>query len=115
MKKFFVAATLAALYGVASAQCAGSASSYSCYDATGNSYMVNKIGNTTMVTGSNAATGSLWSQQSSRIGNSTFTTGQTNGRTWNETTTSTGSSTTSYGSNSRGQLFMKTCTAAGCF
>jgi hypothetical protein len=115
MRLPLLAASLFALHAAAFAGCVGSPSFYTCTDDTGNTYTVSKMGNMTSVTGSNPSTGSQWNQQSSQLGNSTFVTGQTNGRNWNNTITTTGGTTTQSGIDSQGRPFFKTCTAAGCY
>lgn len=96
------------------AACYGSANYYSCNDASGNSYNVQKYGNTTNMQGYNASTGSNWSQNSQTYGNTTQIQGQANGRSWNETIQTMLGMTTYSGTNSQGQSYMKTCTAYGC-
>lgn len=115
MKCYIFGAMLVGVCAAASAACIGSGSLYTCSDDAGNAYTVSRMGSTTTVNGSNPSTGSLWSQQSSRIGDTTITTGQTNGRSWNSTTQSVGGMTIQSGSDSRGRPFSKTCTAYGCF
>ncbi|NDD91380.1 hypothetical protein EBZ37_04775 [bacterium] len=102
MKKLILCAALALSAFSANASCYGTAASRSCYDATsGNSYTVNRIGNSTYMMGSNATTGSTWTQSSSSFGGTTYINGTTNGRIWNETITPYSIS----GTNSRGQIF----------
>lgn len=98
----------------AQAACFGTANNYSCNDASGNSYNVQKYGNTTNMQGYNASTGSNWSQNSQTYGNTTQIQGQANGRAWNETIQTMPGMTTYSGTNSQGQGYMKTCTAYGC-
>lgn len=69
------------------AACYGSENLYSCNDASGNSYSVNKFGNTTTVNGFNSRTGSSWNQNSNRLGDTTYINGTANGKAWNETIT----------------------------
>jgi hypothetical protein len=85
------------------ANCTGSGNFYSCYDArSGNSYNVQKYGNSTSVQGYNPGTGNSWSQQSYNYGNTTNTYGTaSNGSSWNQTTTPYGT----YGTDSRGNSF----------
>lgn len=99
----------------AQAACVGSGSFYTCNDSSGNSYNVNRYGNTTQVYGSNANTGSTWSQNSTTMGNTTFHNGTAaNGNSWSGTTQSYGGITTHQGIDSRGNTYSKTCTAYGC-
>jgi ABC-type uncharacterized transport system permease subunit len=109
---YFVA--LMTLSLTSQAACYGSANSYNCNDASGNSYNVQKYGNTTNMQGYNASTGSNWSQNSQTYGNTTQIQGQANGRAWNETIQTMPGMTTYSGTNSQGQPYMKTCTAYGC-
>lgn len=115
MRTFLITSALALACGAASAQCIGSGSLYTCSDSSGNSYTVNRLGSMTMMSGSNAATGSQWSQTSSQLGNTTYINGQTNGRAWNNTITTMPGMTMQSGTDSRGRSFTKTCNAYGCF
>lgn len=85
------------------ANCYGSASNYNCYDArSGNSYSVQKYGNSTYMQGSNAGTGSSWNQQSYTYGNTTNVYGTaSNGSSWNQTITPY----STYGTDSSGNSF----------
>ena len=102
-KTIFTAAVLALALPVmpASAACFGSGAFKTCSDSSGNNYTVNKFGNTTTVTGSNARTGSNWNQTTTTFGSNSYTNGTTNGRSWNQTTTPYGS----FGTDSRGNSF----------
>lgn len=102
------------LTAVANANCYGSASYYNCNDSSGNSYSVQKYGDTTNMQGYNASTGSNWTQNSQTYGNTTQIQGQANGRAWNETIQTMPGVTTYSGTNSQGRAYMKTCTAYGC-
>jgi hypothetical protein len=89
----------------ADAACYGTNSYYNCNDSSGNSYSVQKYGNTTTVTGNNARTGSSWSQTTNRYGGNSYTTGRaSNGNSWSTTTTPYGS----YGTDSRGRSWSRT-------
>lgn len=55
------------------AGCFGSDSFQTCNDNSGNSYNVQRFGNTTNVQGHNSSTGSSWNQNSTRMGNQTTT------------------------------------------
>ncbi len=96
------------------ASCYGSGSFYTCNDASGNSYNVQKYGNTTNMQGYNASTGSNWSQNSQTIGNTTYINGNSNGNGWNQTIQTMPGMTTYSGTDSRGNSFYRTCTAYGC-
>lgn len=113
-KGLAVALVLGACFS-ASAACYGSGGSYSCNDASGNNYNVQRMGNMTTMQGSNARTGSNWSENSTTYGNTTTQSGTTNGRSWNQTIQTMPGMTTYSGTNSRGQTFNRTCTAAGCY
>lgn len=117
MKKHIaIAAILAAASVSAWANCYGSGSFYTCNDSSGNSYNVNRYGNTTQVYGSNANTGSTWNQTSQTIGNTTYERGTAaNGNSWNGTTSTYGGVTTHSGTDSNGNSYYKTCTAYGCY
>ena len=73
---------------------------------SGNSYNVNKIGNSTYVQGNNLGTGSSWSQTSTKVGNSTITHGvDKDGNSWNSTSTKIGNTVHTSGFNSDGSSF----------
>jgi hypothetical protein len=111
--KFGIAVAVALLWaGSAYANCIGTGTLKTCYDNSGNSYTVTKMGNTTTVTGS--GNGSTWSQTSSTYGNTTYTNGQSNGRPWNETQQSFGGQTSVTGTNSQGQPYSYSCNQYGC-
>jgi len=50
---------------VENAECIGSGSFQTCNDDSGNSYTINRYGNSTTMNGYNAQTGSSWSQNPS--------------------------------------------------
>jgi hypothetical protein len=98
------------------AACVGTGNFRTCTDNAGNSYNIQRFGNSTTMSGTNPRTGSEWSQQSHTFGNTTNTYGRdATGRTWNSTTITTPGTTQQFGRDSRGQPFSKICTAAGCF
>ncbi|MGS3177883.1 hypothetical protein ACB265_00395 [Aeromonas dhakensis] len=111
--------TIAALLfcsGAASAECIGSGNLKTCYDSNGNTYTVQKYGNSTLVSGYNSKTGSTWNQDSQKIGNSTFTNGKAaDGQSWNSTSTKIGDSTFINGKNSDGKPFSAVCGKYGCY
>ncbi|BAL24016.1 hypothetical protein [Azoarcus sp. KH32C] len=109
-----VAASLA-LSGSASAACVGTGNYSSCYDAnTGNSYSVQRYGNTTYMQGSNP-NGSTWSQNSTTVGNTTLHTGTAaNGNSWSGTSTHIGNTTINSGMDSRGNPYSSTCVNGYC-
>lgn len=100
----------------AQATCVGSGAISYCTDSSGNSYTVNRIGESTYMQGRNADTGSTWSQQTQRIGGSSFTTGRdADGNTWNSTTIKTPGGSSTSGTDSNGRSFTRTCNQFGCF
>lgn len=107
---------LISLVAAASAQasCYGSSNYYNCNDSSGNSYNVQKYGNTTNLQGYNAGTGSTWTQNSQTYGNTTQIQGYTNGKSWNQTIQTLPGMTIQSGTDSRGNSFTRTCTAFGC-
>jgi hypothetical protein len=109
-------ALLVLLSGTAQANCIGSGSLKTCYDNSGNTYTVQKLGNSTYVNGQNANTGTSWNQQSQKLGNSTLTTGtDADGNSWNSTATKVGNSTFINGTDSDGNAFSQTCNKYGCY
>lgn len=106
---------LAAASFSASAYCTGSGAFRQCSDASGNSYNVQQLGNTTYVQGYNAQTGSSWNQTSQNVGNTTYHHGTAaNGNSWNGTTQHIGNTTYHNGINSQGQPYARTCNQFGC-
>ena len=102
----------------ANAECYGAGNMYSCYDTqSGNSYQVNKLGNSTYVTGNNARTGSTWRQNSSTYGSTTYQNGtSSDGSTWRQTIQNNGAIGTTYsGTDSKGNYYNKTCNQFGCY
>lgn len=87
------------------AACLGSASFQTCSDSSGNSYNVQRFGNSTYMQGYSARTGSNWSQNSQTFGNSTYTQGRTNGRSWNMQQHNFGNGTSYSGTDSYGRAF----------
>lgn len=100
----------------ASATCVGSGTFQSCTDSSGNSYNVQRYGNTTNVQGTNAQTGSNWNQSSTTMGNTTMHNGTAaNGSSWSGTSQQMGGTTFHNGTDSRGNFYNKTCNAHGCY
>jgi hypothetical protein len=113
--KSICAALLCMTITVANAACFGSGSSYTCNDASGNSYNVNKFGNSTTVNGFNAQTGSSWNQQTYKNGNTSSTYGTAaDGSSWNSQTYTTPGGSSTFGTDSRGNSFTRTCNQFGC-
>lgn len=114
MRSIIVAALLA-LPHIASANCQGSGSFQTCMDSSGNSYNVQRYGNTTQVQGFNAQTGSTWSQTSQSVGNTALHNGTaSNGNMWSGSSTTFGGTTTHQGVDSQGRLYQRTCNQFGC-
>ncbi len=116
MKKLFLAvATLAATPLAAHAACFGSGNFQTCNDNSGNSYTVNRYGNSTHMNGM-SADGDSWSQDSHRFGNTTVTDGiDADGNSWNMQQHSLGGGMNTYsGTDSNGNFFSGTCTQFGC-
>lgn len=102
----------------ANADCFGSETMYSCNDIqSGNTYQVNKFGNSTTMNGYNSRTGSTWNQNSSTYGNITYQNGtSSNGKAWNQTIQDNGAFGTTYsGTDSKGKPYYKTCSQFGCY
>jgi hypothetical protein len=115
VKKAIISLTFLLATFVANASCIGSDAFKTCTDSSGNSYNVQRYGNTTNVQGTNAENGSSWKQTSSTYGNTTQTTGTAaNGQSWNSTTISSPGMTQQFGTDSQGNSFSKTCTQFGC-
>jgi len=88
MKKILVFTFTLLVSGFANANCYGTGAYRTCTDAsTGNTYNVQRYGNSTNVQGFNSQTGSQWTQNSQTLGNTTHIQGNTNGSTWNQTIT----------------------------
>ena len=102
-----VSAAATAFSAAVSATCTGTDSFQTCYDATsGNSYQVQRYGNTTQMNGYNAGTGSTWNQTSQTIGNTTFHNGTSaDGSSWNSTQQEIGGTTFYNGTDSQGNSF----------
>ena len=108
-------ALLLAIPLTSGATCIGTGTLQNCYDNSGNSYTVQRMGNMTTVQGYNANTGNSWNQTSNTYGNMTQTYGTaSNGNSWNETTLRSPGMTRQYGTDSRGRSFSRTCTTFGC-
>ena len=111
MKKSFtiiaVPALATFLSGGVMAACTGTGAYQTCYDSnTGNSYNVQRYGNTTQMNGTNSRTGSSWNQTSQTYGNTTQHTGRaSNGNSWNSTQTEIGGTTYYNGTDSNGNSF----------
>ena len=108
MKKAILAAALM-LPATAWAGCIGSASLQTCTDNSGNVYTVSRLGNQTIVQGSNANTGNTWSQTSTHLGDMTITNGRSaDGDSWNSTSQRVGDMVIQNGIDSDGNSFNNT-------
>lgn len=108
-----VALSLAAQSAVAG--CFGTGSFQTCTDDSGNTYNVQRFGNTTHLDGY-SANGSHWSQDSSTIGGTTFHHGYSaDGGSWNGTSTRIGDTTFNSGTDSDGNHYQSTCNSYGCY
>lgn len=111
---FAVLALAASL--TAQAQCVGSGTFQTCMDSSGNTYNIQRFGNTSYMDGSNARTGTRWDQTSTTFGNTTYHDGTaSNGQRWSGSTTNLGGMQIHQGTDSRGQPYSRTCTQWGCF
>jgi len=100
--KWVAFVVMAAVAAPAFGQCVGSEQFKTCTDSTGNTYSVSRMGNTTLVNGSNAQTGSTWNQSTYHSPNMSVTNGtDSDGNSWNSTATSAGT----YGTDSDGNSF----------
>jgi hypothetical protein len=118
MKKLaMIAALLTALTAQAQTSCFGSGTFQTCTDlSSGNTYNIQRFGNTTMLQGSNPSTSTTWDQTSHTFGNTTQHYGTAgNGQSWSGTTISSPSMQQHFGTDSGGRSYHKVCTAAGCF
>jgi hypothetical protein len=116
MKRLAAAIGLVALSPAAFAGCFGTGSFKTCTDNSGNSYNVQRYGNTTNVQGFNSGTGSSWNQRSTTIGNTTFHNGTSaSGNSWNGTTQRIGNTVINSGTDSRGNVYRSTCNSYGCY
>lgn len=108
--------SIVAFTSAANAACYGSSSYQNCTDDYGNSYSVQRYGNTTQLNGYNSQTGSSWNQNSQTIGNTTYHNGTSaDGNNWNMTQQRIGNNTFYSGTDSNGNSINKTCNQFGCF
>jgi hypothetical protein len=114
MKSTLVVAIIAIAPSAADAACFGSQGFQTCYDGSGNSYTVQRYGNTTQLNGY-AADGTVWSQNSQTFGGTTFHNGYTsNGGNWSMTQQQLGGGFQSFnGFDSSGRSFNRTCDSFG--
>ncbi|MCS3740222.1 hypothetical protein [Rhizobium sp. BK661] len=108
-------AAFCALSTAANASCFGSGTFRTCSDSNGNTYNIQRYGNSTNMQGYNAQTGSSWSQNSQTYGNSTYTQGRAaDGGSWNMNQQRIGNTTFYSGTDSDGNSFSGSCGAYGC-
>ena len=109
MKTILIIGVALTIAGNAKAGCMGSDSLQTCTDNSGNMYTVSRLGNQTIVQGSNAQTGNSWSQTSTHMGNTTYTNGfDADGNNWNSTSQRVGNSVFQSGTDSEGNPFSNT-------
>lgn len=115
MRTLLLSISLAFTASASYANCFGSDAFKTCTDNSGNSYTVQKFGDTTTVQGRNSQ-GDTWSQRSQTLGNTTYHNGTAaNGNNWNGTTSTYGGTTVNQGTDSNGQSYRKTCNQYGCY
>ena len=88
MRRVGFAAAIVTIFAVnaASATCYGTVTFQNCDDSSGNGYTINRFGDTTIMTGGNAQTGSSGSQNSITFGDTTFHNDRaSSGNSWNAT------------------------------
>lgn len=112
---FLVLFAAAAVASPVEAGCIGSGSLQTCFDDEGNSYTVHRFGNNTLMNGSNARTGSIWSHHSTTLGSTTFHNGEANGNSWHMTDQRIGGLRIYSGIDSQGNSFSQTCNQFGSF
>ena len=116
MKRISTLLALSCAAFFSQAACFGTGAMQTCNDNQGNSYNVQRFGNTTTVQGNNAANGTTWNQTSNTMGNTTYQNGTaSNGQSWNGITTSLPGMQVQQGTDSRGNSYHRTCTATGCY
>lgn len=101
MRKIILAGLALTFSASAAAQCVGTSAFKTCTDDAGNSVTVSRLGNSTLVNGSNARTGTTWSQQTMHGPAMSTTNGMdSNGRTWSATSSAAGTTGTDSSGNS---------------
>ncbi len=86
MRRVGFAAAIVTIFAVnvASAACYGTDTFENCDNSSGNSYTINRFGDTTMMIGGSVQTGNSWSQDLETLGDTTFHNDHTNnGNSWN--------------------------------
>ena len=118
MRFFASVIFFAVMASTANAQCFGTGAFQTCTDVqSGNTYQIQRFGNTTQMYGSNPRTGSTWSQTTNKIGNTTFQSGRdSSGNSWNTTRQDLGNGNfTIYGNDSNGNSVSQTCFNGICY
>ena len=85
MRRVGFAAAIVTIFAVnvASAACYGTDTFENCDNSSGNSYTINRFGDTTMMIGGSVQTGNSWSQDLATLGDTTFHNDHTNnGNSW---------------------------------
>lgn len=119
MKKsiLFLAMLITCFNVQAANNCFGTDNMYTCTDPqTGNTYNVNKFGNTTQVQANNSRTGASWSQSTQNYGGQSNTTGRDkDGNVWQHNTNQVGNTQHYNGNNSNGGYYNGSCNPyTGC-
>lgn len=113
--KLALAAAFVFVVSAADAACFGTGAFRSCTDDSGNSYTINRLGNSTYMNGHNARTGSTWNQNSNTFGNTTIHNGRdSSGNSWNVQENRFGNVRTWNGYDSRGNRVNRTCIGIYC-
>ena len=118
MRYLVSAVFFAVMTSTANAQCFGTEAFQTCTDfQSGNTYQIQRFGNTTQMYGSNPRTGSTWSQTTNKIGNTTYQNGfDSSGNSWNTTRQDFGNGNFNvYGTDSSGNFVNKSCFNGICY
>lgn len=116
MKKLMLAALFLVVSTSAYSACSQSGVFTTCWDDNGNTYDVQRYGNTTYVDGHNYNTGSSWSSTYQTYGNTTYVDGTSaDGNSWNETIQTFGDTRYISGTDSNGNSFNYSCNKYGCY
>lgn len=113
MKKIALVLLIGAAAAGANARCFGTGNFQTCTDDSGNTYNVQRYGNTTHMQGY-GANGSTWNQTSQTYGNTTYHNGTAaNGNPWSGSTMNLPGMQIHQGTDSRGNPYSTTCTRWG--
>lgn len=115
MKKAFLILAITSISTLASANCIKTGTITSCYDSqSGNSYTTYDFGNSSITNGSNANTGTTWTQNTTRFGDSSYSSGYSSkGTTWSQNTTRFGDTSITNGNSSSGKSWNSTTFSNG--